>query len=466
MDHAMDCQTCNDLLLDLAYGELDEVRAAAVRKHMDSCAECRDAFARVGRGRSLASHLTREEAPPVSHALRAALEAQAARFAEATAAAAGASSVVPAGAGGDPSRDSNIVPFAPRDGRVSRWFERIGELAMRRQVAMAAVFLIMIGVGLIFYQSHPRPTDAQDDRLPDVVPAVEITPSNGAQAGTGRLPAAAYQTSRDRDERMRNLPSNNSPSRQEGTASRERSQANARAAGTTGTDDSWDTEAVARAAEAQRVEAEAQAALQSGAVAAQQSEGAQPPIPQAQPAAPNAQAAQAIRQLDAVQPARSAAMPPAQVAMQPQQMAPSAGRSGAASAIAPSNNIAANDTIARLQGELAAATDEAMRSRIRAQLIAEYERRGMYAEANTLRAQSAEPANAVSNSIANSAGTTNVATGGARAQATAPAAASPNVEAPGSAPSVTRTTTMHRSTIRRAAPRRSTPSDSFTDMAY
>ena len=61
-------------------------------------------------------------------------------------------------------RASNVVPINARDGRLSRWFERVGELAMRRQVAMAAVFLLMIGVGLIFYQSHPRPTDAQDDR--------------------------------------------------------------------------------------------------------------------------------------------------------------------------------------------------------------------------------------------------------------------------------------------------------------
>ena len=121
----MDCQTSNDLLLDLAYGELDEVRAAAVRKHAEGCAECRPALRRLDQARALARQLPREEPPPISDALRAAI-AQAA-----TPVAAGVPAMQRGGA--------EVVPMAPRrHGRLSRWLDRAGELAMRRQVAMAA----------------------------------------------------------------------------------------------------------------------------------------------------------------------------------------------------------------------------------------------------------------------------------------------------------------------------------------
>src|SRR3954470_23217005 len=88
----MDCETCNDLLLDLAYGGLDEVRAAAVRKHADGCAECREALRRITRGRALARQLPVEEPPAVSAVLRAAIDAGALGYA------AGASSTSAPGA--------------------------------------------------------------------------------------------------------------------------------------------------------------------------------------------------------------------------------------------------------------------------------------------------------------------------------------------------------------------------------
>jgi hypothetical protein len=339
-----------------------------------------------------------------------------------------------------------VVPFAPRDGRVSRWFERVGELAMRRQVAMAAVFLIMIGVGLIFYQSHPRPTDAQDDRTPDVVPAVEITPSNGgAQAGAGRLPTTANSTTlRDRDDRARQANTNSGAARPD-PGVRERMQASAHtstAGGATGNNE------VAREAEAERslAESEAQAnaglAAQSAAARDLQAQGQQAAQAAPPPAAHYAQPARQVTQLDMPQPSPATVAPVAQAPMQ-QQVA--MGRAGSANSAA---NGVATDTIARLQAELAAASDEATRTRLRNQLIAAYEQRGMYAEANTLRSQSAEPANAASNSISNSAAG---ASAGGIAQTQAPPQ---NYEAPAPAPASSTRSTTHRSTMRRPAPNR------------
>src|SRR5690242_252486 len=119
----MDCQTCNDLFLDLAYGELDEVRAAAIRKHTETCSDCRQALRRVTRGRALAKQLAPVEPPPPSEALRAAIEAAAVQHA-AAAGAGGRQIAIPASSvatgGGE------VSPLRVHRG-LGRMLERVGE---------------------------------------------------------------------------------------------------------------------------------------------------------------------------------------------------------------------------------------------------------------------------------------------------------------------------------------------------
>lgn len=202
----MDCQTCNELLLDLAYGELDEVRAAAVRKHTDSCGECQQALGRISQGRTLARQLPIEEPPPISESLRHAIDAAAQAYAEAQS--------KPAGG------HAEVIPIARPPRGLPRWLDRLGEIAMRRQIAMAAVFLVAIGVGLVFYQTHPRPSETQDDRVPDVVPAVEVTGSPAVRPGTApqtvsRRPPVGLATGRsssvEREDRSRVSPPSSVP---------------------------------------------------------------------------------------------------------------------------------------------------------------------------------------------------------------------------------------------------------------
>src|SRR3989475_7566341 len=45
-----------DLLLDLAYGELDAARAAEVESHLSGCAECRKEKAALDEARRMAAH--------------------------------------------------------------------------------------------------------------------------------------------------------------------------------------------------------------------------------------------------------------------------------------------------------------------------------------------------------------------------------------------------------------------------
>lgn len=448
MEPGMDCQTCNDLLLDLAYGELDEVRAAAARKHLDACAECRDAFGRISRGRALARRLAPAEPPAISMTLRAAMEAQAARFAEASASASGA----PVPDANEDERASNVVPIAARDGRLSRWFERVGELAMRRQVAMAAVFLLMIGVGLIFYQSHPRPTDAQDDRVPDVVPAVEVTasPANSQTAeNRARLATAGSQRAPEHEEPRYRAYANPSTAsanaRTDPALQRERlQQAQGRAGG-------------AANAEVQNSDLDTLHEMQAAAPTALTAP-APTVAPMPSPVAPSMHASTQFAQ-------QSAPVAPSQVALRQANVEQTLAANTAAAA------RPTNDLIVRLQSELASAPDEASRARIRSQLIAAYESNAMYAEANALRAQSAEPAAAASNSISNvaaapaGAGQSQQAGGVA---ATASAGSTPESATGSSAgqSATSRVRSRRTTTVRRASPARAAPADSYMETAY
>ncbi|MDF1564932.1 MAG: zf-HC2 domain-containing protein, partial [Deltaproteobacteria bacterium] len=55
------CQSCQDRLLDLLYGELDAAGEAEVRSHLAGCEDCADALAELGATRSLMEQLPSEE---------------------------------------------------------------------------------------------------------------------------------------------------------------------------------------------------------------------------------------------------------------------------------------------------------------------------------------------------------------------------------------------------------------------
>lgn len=160
----MDCETYSDLLLDLHYDELDDARAAEVRAHLVGCDECRAASERLGRTRTLAARLAIPDAPPSSAAVMAALSATIA---------------VPAAVSG---RVSAVIPIErAREARAAGWLQRVGELAMRRQVAMAAVFMLMVGLGLRYIPLRsPTQSVTTEMTQPEVIPATELRPQPAA----------------------------------------------------------------------------------------------------------------------------------------------------------------------------------------------------------------------------------------------------------------------------------------------
>jgi hypothetical protein len=162
----MDCETCNDLLLDLHYDELDAARAAEVRAHLAVCDDCRAASERLGRTRTLASKLTQPDAPTHSPAVMAALASTA---------------PIAAAVSG---RVSAVIPIErAREVKAAGWLQRVGELAMRRQVAMVAISLLMVGLGLR-YLPFRSPTQSVSTEMsqPEVIPATELTPAPVASA--------------------------------------------------------------------------------------------------------------------------------------------------------------------------------------------------------------------------------------------------------------------------------------------
>jgi hypothetical protein len=167
----MDCDTCDELLLDLVYGELDEPRRTTVQHHVDGCAACRGSLSRLRRVRQAVARVGPTEAPEPSPALLEAIHA-AAR----TAAVGPPRAVTPA-------LEDVSAPRTPA------WLRRVGEFAMRRQVAMAAVFLLSIGLGLrlVRLPGSAGSGDAVEVGPTEVIPAQEV-PSSGP-AGRPEAPA-------------------------------------------------------------------------------------------------------------------------------------------------------------------------------------------------------------------------------------------------------------------------------------
>ncbi|MEZ4392147.1 MAG: hypothetical protein R3A48_13715 [Polyangiales bacterium] len=190
----MNCETCNDLMMDLLYDELDADGARAAREHIAGCAPCKAAWERVSRGRALASTLSPVTAPLPSASLLAAVEAAASQStpkAPELRAVAPLDADTPApGGGGDPGV-APVIPLESAPRRVPTWLHRLGDLAMRRQVAMAAVALLSIGLASRFVPSH-TPGSIEADSVspaPQVIPAQELPAEQPPVAAQSPLPA-------------------------------------------------------------------------------------------------------------------------------------------------------------------------------------------------------------------------------------------------------------------------------------
>jgi len=142
----MDCAKFESTLIDELYGELDDVTSAAARQHAAGCATCGPLLGGLKATRQLAVLPMVSPSADLEDRILAA-----ARSAE------------------------KVVPI---QGRPSRAFSWATSVAMRPQVAMAALFLVMVGSGALFLRGQSK-----DEASSAAAPvAVAIQPSPAASA--------------------------------------------------------------------------------------------------------------------------------------------------------------------------------------------------------------------------------------------------------------------------------------------
>jgi tetratricopeptide (TPR) repeat protein len=204
----MNCAESQDLLVDLAYGELEPARAAEVQEHMAECAACRAEKAQLDQARKLTASLRELEEPSANFdepILRAA-RAEAGMQADGTPGPVVevAASVKPLGL-----QAARLDPHARVRGSAARapWWRRratvFGSLA-----AAAAVVIVAVSVSLTNPARHRAdvevepiairaPNAAVSDALKDAVArndkreAPAAPPGAGSSAGSGVAPAAS-----------------------------------------------------------------------------------------------------------------------------------------------------------------------------------------------------------------------------------------------------------------------------------
>ena len=119
----MDCEKFDRIVLDLLYDELDELTAAAARRHMEHCARCRAIGSGLRATREVGALPLVE--PPEGLELRI-LQAE--------------------------EQATELLPIGKR---LGRGLSLLAGYAMRPQVSMAALLMLMIGSSLFFLRAQP-----------------------------------------------------------------------------------------------------------------------------------------------------------------------------------------------------------------------------------------------------------------------------------------------------------------------
>jgi len=119
----MDSDKFDRIVLDLLYGELDELTTAAAKRHMEQSTRARDIYAHLRATRQLGVLPAHVPPPDFEAALLA--------------------------------REARILAELPVRHRLGRMVSMLAGYAMRPQLIMAALLLLMIGSSLMFVRTRP-----------------------------------------------------------------------------------------------------------------------------------------------------------------------------------------------------------------------------------------------------------------------------------------------------------------------
>jgi hypothetical protein len=170
----MDCEQFDQIVMDLLYGEADEQQSAEAKRHAERCERCAAQLSDLRSARK-GMVLPLVEAPS---GFEPRLMEAARRF-------------------------QREIPW-PR--RIGRWVSWAGGYAMRPQLAMAALLLLMIGSSLLLIRGRPGGEQV------DVVRVTEqgVPEREGAEPGIApdpdQLPPSAENSARAKEARGRSVP--------------------------------------------------------------------------------------------------------------------------------------------------------------------------------------------------------------------------------------------------------------------
>ncbi|MEZ4371678.1 MAG: zf-HC2 domain-containing protein [Polyangiaceae bacterium] len=164
----MDCEKFDRIVLDLLYEELDELTQAAAKRHMDQCSRCRPIATELRATREVGVLPMVEPPDELEQRILAA---------ERTA--------------------RKTLPFGQRVGRA---VSVLAGYAMRPQLAMAALLLLLIGSSLLLLRAKPGETEnisVTERGVPETEgPGVAILPAAPADEAPVASPEPARVASR------------------------------------------------------------------------------------------------------------------------------------------------------------------------------------------------------------------------------------------------------------------------------
>lgn len=173
----MDCEKFDRIVLDLLYDELDELTSAAAKRHMEHCARCRAIGSGLRATREVGALPLVE--PPDGLELRIL------------------------------AAERHATEQLPLGKRLGRGLSLLAGYAMRPQLAMAALLMLMIGSSLLFLRAQPGDREhvlvtergvpeSDNDPVTAIIPKAPDAPGAEAMRGASKVRAEESAPRRER----------------------------------------------------------------------------------------------------------------------------------------------------------------------------------------------------------------------------------------------------------------------------
>lgn len=158
----MDCEKFDQHVIDALYDELDELTDAALKRHVEGCTRCAQIFSQLKDAREAATMPLVEPSAGLEERILAAERA--------------------------------TLRKAPLHNKVIRGIAWAGSLAMRPQLAMAALFMLVVGSSLLLLRGKPNALNSPTQVTQRGEPGEEEAPARAKSDAKAPRPESATPT--------------------------------------------------------------------------------------------------------------------------------------------------------------------------------------------------------------------------------------------------------------------------------